>query len=55
MKVTLCVVLVLVALVCLLVGLLAGADPEGRGGKLLARLFLAALALVVCAIGMWFI
>lgn len=55
MKIILCVVLVLVALACLYFGLLAAADAEGRGGKLFARLSLAALALVVCAIGMWFI
>lgn len=54
-KALLCSLFVAGAAACIAVGFLALADPEGRGGKLFARFAIGAVALVACAVGMWFV
>lgn len=55
MKPILCATFIAGAIACICLGLLALQDPEGRGVKLLARFAIGAVALVACAVGMWFV
>jgi hypothetical protein len=51
MKVILIIILVLVAIACAVLGLLAAADPEGRGGRLVLILWGAAIVAFCGALG----
>lgn len=50
MKFIIAIVLVLCSFGCGFVGVLAAGDPEGRGGSIAMRLFVAAIVCVVVAV-----
>lgn len=52
MTIMISLLLVLIAFVLAAIGVLASADPQGRGGKVAVLMFGGALAVLVLAVGL---